>query len=284
MKNILCSRLCSWFAGLALFFVSATAWSWGLTGHRAVGEIAEKNLNAKAKKEVRKLLGGEPMSTASTWADEIRSNPAYRSYAYWHYVSVDDGKTYQESEKNEKGDVIAAINKAVETLKNAKTKPEEKTEALKLLIHFIGDMHQPLHVGRREDKGGNDIKVIFFGEESNLHEVWDEKIIDHKRFGYTEMAKLLGEREWKDKKDWLKNGVEDWASESVKYRAQVYEFTDDYIPEDGLKALFAAPVKNPPKDKPKLSYQYAHRNWPLIEQRIYQAGIRLAKTLNEIFK
>jgi hypothetical protein len=253
---------------LALVFVALSsqhAFSWGAQGHRIVGDIAQHLVKRSTARELKKLLGSQDLAEVATWADDIRSYPDRNYVIPWHFASVADGGTYAASTQDPAGDVVTATKKAVETLKSSKASQQDKAEAVKFLVHFIGDMHQPLHVGRVEDRGGNSIKVKLFDEDSNLHKVWDEGLIDSEKLSYTEWSTLLRRRlEGQDSQtqQWKNSSIEDWAQESINVRAQVYDFGRQ---GEGL---------------PKLSYEYRLKNRPLLERRLLQAGVRLAAILD----
>ena len=164
---------------------------WGKTGHRVVAEIAKKNLTENALKKINSILDGESLPTVSTWADEIKSDPESRKYNTWHYVNIPLDEDYADIEKNKNGDVVTAINECIEVLKNKNSPLSSKVFYLKFLIHLVGDIHQPLHVGRFEDRGGNDIKVKFFGKQTNLHRLWDTDMINDHMMSYSEFAENL---------------------------------------------------------------------------------------------
>ncbi|MDZ7614879.1 MAG: S1/P1 nuclease [Flavobacteriaceae bacterium] len=182
----------------ALFFVSLlvsgkTGPDWGATGHRVIGEIAEVHLTKKAKKKVTELLRGHGLAFVSTYGDDIKSDKRYDKYDTWHYVNYPFDKSYQESDKNPKGDIIMGIDTCIKKLKKKDTSPEDQEFYLKFLIHLIGDLHQPLHVAQADDKGGNDLQVRWFNDGSNLHRVWDSNMIDSYKMSYTEMAENISE-------------------------------------------------------------------------------------------
>lgn len=130
-----------------------TSEDWGRTGHRATGAIAEQHLTKKAKRQIGQLLDGKSLALVSTYADEIRSDDAYREYAPWHYVNFPFDLTYDSHPKSEQGDIYVAINTCIAVLKDKNSSKEKKAFHLKLLVHFVGDLHQPLHVGIAEDRG-----------------------------------------------------------------------------------------------------------------------------------
>lgn len=244
-----------------LSIYSPLSFSWGKTGHRIVGEIAQKNLNDKAKKALKELLGDEELWHASTWPDEIRSDPKMGHTAFWHYVSIPTGKSYFDQKRSKDGDVIEALYRFEEVLRDPKAAKDKKIEALKFIDHFVGDLHQPLHVGLAEDRGGNSIRVKWFRDESNLHTVWDEEIIDFEKLSYSEYANYLNKGTEETKKSYQKGWFLDWSKESMELRTKVYD-----LPEN----------KN-------LGYEYSFKVKPIVEERLKQAGIRLAYVLNTIF-
>ncbi|MFP5471120.1 MAG: S1/P1 nuclease [Bacteroidia bacterium] len=249
------------FSSFLFLLFCYSAFSWGETGHRAIGEIAQSNLTKKANKKITAVLNGETIAEASTWMDEIRSDSTYNKYEDWHWVTIPDGQTYANTEKNTNGDVIYAINFLIDTLKKGVTNPKMESEYLKMLIHLVGDIHQPLHVGKGDDKGGNTVGVTWFGERSNLHRVWDSEMINSKRFGYTELATLLNKVNKDTVLQWQSDNVLVWASESMGLRQDVYTLPENH----------------------KLGYEYMYHNWNTVKHRLTQAGIRLAGILNDIY-
>ncbi len=249
---------------LLLVFSFSQAYPWGQIGHRAIGKIASNHLSNKARKQLAQIMGHESLAIASTWMDEIKSDRKYDYMYDWHWVTIPDGKTYENSEKNQNGDVIATLERLISELTNNRESLsiEKQREYVRIIIHLVGDIHQPLHVGTGLDQGGNDTKVTWFwNTETNLHSVWDSRIIDSKQLSYTELAAAVDHTLKTDIEQWQQDGVRAWAQESMSYRAQVYD-----IPEDG-----------------KISYEYVFKNWPTVQRRIHQAGIRLAGVLNRIY-
>jgi len=235
---------------------------WGKTGHRVVGDIAEQYLSDEAFEAVDRILGDESIAIASTWMDEIRSDSAYDYTHDWHWVTVPDGMTYTETEKNPNGDLINAIRTLTDELKNKDLSSEQEAKHLKMLIHLIGDIHMPLHVGTGDDRGGNDVEVRWFWESSNLHRVWDSGMIDESQLSYTELSDAVNYISEDEIKELQNSSVLDWAWESKKLRNQVYNLPDDR----------------------NINYEYKYRNWETVQKRLLQAGIRLAGVLNKIYE
>ncbi len=243
-----------------LLIITLHCSGWGPTGHRVTGWVAQKYLNKKARNAIEKILGGQTLAIASTWMDEIRSDSTYNYMEDWHWVTIPQGKTYQQTIKNPKSDIIQTIERIIAELKTKKLTPLEQQRNLKVLIHLMGDLHQPLHVGALQDKGGNDVKVMWFQVSSNLHRVWDSDMIDLTRLSYTELAESLDIPTQDEVNRWQKTSSLDWARESQSYQQQVYDYGAG-----------------------KLGYRYAYVNYPIVRYRLLQAGVRLAGVLNEIY-
>jgi hypothetical protein len=157
---------------------STTAAAWGDDGHSLIGEYAQAHLSPAARAEVDKLLALEPgatLASIASWADEHRSP----STAPWHFVNFprDSGCHYDEDRMCIDGKcVVDAIDRQLAVLKSTAS-PEQRLLALKYVVHFVGDVHQPLHAGYADDKGGNTYQVQAFGRGTNLHSLWDSGLI-----------------------------------------------------------------------------------------------------------
>ncbi|PKD19314.1 S1/P1 Nuclease [Salegentibacter salinarum] len=236
---------------------------WGKTGHRATGEIAENYLNKKAKKAIDKILNGQGLAFVANYADDIKSDPDFRQYGPWHYVNLAEGQTQYDTETaNPKGDLYQAILKCKEVLKDENASKEDRQFYLKMLVHFVGDLHQPFHVGRASDKGGNDVQVRWYNQGSNIHRVWDSQMIDSYQMSYTELAantKQLSRAQIKAIED---GEVIDWVYESGAMANELYDSV-----ETGEK----------------LGYEYMYHHLPTVLEQLQKGGIRLAKILNEIY-
>ena len=246
-----------------LIIIANTSFAYGPIGHRAIAKIADSYLTETAKNQIKDLLDGDGIVIVSTFADEIKSDKTYDYTQMWHYVNANDGESYEHSHKNPDGDIITAIYKCVEVLKDSKSSKEEKAFRLKMLVHFIGDLHQPLHTGRSEDLGGNKIKVKWFKKDTNLHRVWDSDMIKSQEMSYSEIAATMKRPPYIDVEKIASGDVISWYNESKELSYVVYDS--------------AKPYEN-------LSYGYSYKYYPIMKERINYAGIRLAKVLNEIFK
>lgn len=279
---------------LAASVFTGELFAWGKQGHAAVAEIASSHLNEKTKLALSKLTQGDSLTDLANWPDQIRSNKKYRPYGPWHYTTVPDFQEYKKPKSSREGSIVEQIKNSLAVLKgNGELGIFTKKQHLAWLIHLVGDIHQPLHVGRPGDKGGNSIRVLWFGKSSNLHSIWDSKIIDKSRLSYAVLARDLM-KEARKKSINVGGSVEDWANESVSLRAYPYDLMlKGEKPKDAPQKLKPLSdyksymkrrgFKPPKKDLPNLSENYYDRNFVIVRERIYQAGIRLANLLNEVY-
>jgi hypothetical protein len=236
---------------------------WGKTGHRVVSKLAQQYLTTKAQKEIDILLDGASLVSISTYGDEIKSNPKYKALRPWHYINLPLDESYANAKKNPKGDVVMAIKKCIAKVKDQNEPKNERAFYLKLLVHFIGDLHQPMHVGRKEDRGGNSIRLQWFGKTSNLHSLWDSHLIDSHGMNATQLLGDLEELSPKLIKEIQNQSLEQWVNESQALAKIIYE--------------------NTPSNS-KLGEEYQSRYLPLLKIQLQRGGLRLAAQLNEIFK
>ncbi|OZG74747.1 hypothetical protein BTA51_03610 [Hahella sp. CCB-MM4] len=244
---------------------SYPAMSFGANGHRIVARIAENHLTPKAREAIFKITGGKHLAQLATWPDEIRSDSNWDFAKPWHFVSIDDDESFDGYEHSQQGDILLALEKFEKVLQEKKASPEEMWQALAFYIHFVGDIHQPLHVGRRDDYGGNTIKVKWFGRYTNLHSVWDSSLIENEQLSFREYASFLDNVSEAQIKAWQNSSYLDWAKGSKTERPKVYNLGDDGV------------------DVPSLSYNYAYQNKELIDDCLVKGGIRLAGKLNALF-
>jgi hypothetical protein len=260
--------------------------AWGPTGHRAVGAVAEKFLDPVVAVKINKILGGNSLSRISNWSDEIKSEPDTYSYTFnWHYTDWKD-EDHQHDETNSSGKLLSAIKEQMGILKDDKSSEDKKVFALKFIVHLIGDLHQPLHVGNGLDMGGNKCKVQFHRRETNLHSLWDEGMIEFTKLSFTEFANYVSQgRTLEEIRSWKSGDVIDWALESKNLRSTIYP--NDVTPSDApatIKQYCRSDIVVTSESMPKLAYEYSYKFIPVVEQRIFQAGLRLAVLLNNLFK
>ncbi|MBC8303359.1 MAG: S1/P1 nuclease [Pelagibacterales bacterium] len=245
---------------LIFLILSSVIFPWGKTGHRVTGEVAESYLSEKTKQEIKNILVDSSLATASTWADEMRSNPDFKIYDVWHYANIPLDTEYSEIQESKNEDIVQAIKLCKNKLKSSDISKEEKAFYLRYLIHFIGDIHQPMHVGRAEDRGGNSIKLQWFGNPSNLHRVWDSEMINSYMMSYTELAFHLNAKF--DSKEVQILSEDQWIYESHQLVKKIYAET---------------------KDGDYIGYDYIYQNFDLVKSQLFIAGVRLGYTLNNIF-
>lgn len=235
------------------------SFAWGKTGHGLVAEVAFTMVDANVKEQVRKYLGTMTIEQAANWMDDIRSDHRNDYMKTWHYVNVAKGSTYGETREE---NVVNQLTRVIKELEHRdKMSDEDIKKDLLIVFHLVGDLHQPLHTGYGEDKGGNAIQVNYNGHSTNLHKVWDSEIIDNE---HITLAGCLAQGKHFDKDDIAGLSAIDPAAWMRQPRSQlngVYSFTDDKIDE-----------------------AYVARNKRIIEEDIYIAGVRLAAVLKDIFK
>ena len=242
--------------------------SWGLVGHKVTGLIAETYLSQKAKLATNELLSGQSIADVASWADEVRSSTEYKSTAPWHYLNVVLGLSYAEfvnTVKTMPGENIhTALLKCMGDLQSQATTKDQKTVALKFLIHFIGDLHQPMHVSRSEDRGGNSIQVQFLGKGTNLHSLWDSGLLNRQALSDNQLVgKLEARGNAKFASYTQQSDLFQWLYESYKISTKLYGEVE----------------KNNVLDE---SYYISHID--IVNQRLLLGGQRLATMLNFLFK
>jgi hypothetical protein len=235
--------------------------SWGFKGHRAVATIAQKHLTSNTAYIVSAYLRGEGMGDVATWADENRN----RKTAPWHFLNLPLGLTHEQFVKTvseRDNNVYSAILKTEASLKDNSLTPDQKNEALKYLIHLVGDAHQPMHISRKEDKGGNTIQVRFDHKGTNLHSLWDSRLIDHEGLREADIAKTYDVATPAQIKRWQADSPMEWIWESYQISSELYGQV---------------------KAGQNIDEAYYQKYIPVVRKRIDQAGIRLAGELNKLF-
>lgn len=244
-----------------------SVYSYGTTGHRIVAEIAEHHLSGKAKRHLKKIIGDESLAYWANWPDFIKSDTTgvWKHTDQWHYVNINpqpDFKSFSDSLQAQTGpNLYTQIKTLSAQIKDKNTTDKDREIALRFLIHLVGDSSQPLHVGRAEDLGGNKIKLKFFGENTNLHTLWDSKLIDFQKYSYTEYARVLDVKSKEEVKQIQSGTLEEWLYDSHQSANKIYANTL----MDG-----------------SYSYDYNYKFTDLMERQLLYGGLRLAKILNEI--
>ncbi|HTI72139.1 MAG TPA: S1/P1 nuclease [Candidatus Limnocylindria bacterium] len=281
---------------IALVLLPLTALGWGKEGHEIVARIAYENLSPATRIKVTQLLsdtpgivGPEPMESAATWPDEIRSTPQLPIIIFTnlnvrnaagtfslHYADVSGEHFNPETDSDHGKSVVSGIQRCGEVLRSTNSTPAERREALKFLIHFVGDAHQPLHAGRQTDRGGNDIHIAQFlnrkpAKGFNLHEVWDNLLIQSRDRDPARYAEVLNANlnRKKHPSSWSNLDPQSWIEESHKLA-----MTRAYLDEND-QVITNGAVLGP---------LYVKDNVPVVELQLIKAGYRLSVLLNQLVK
>ncbi|PCJ96989.1 MAG: S1/P1 Nuclease [Flavobacteriaceae bacterium] len=248
---------------LSIQFSFSNDMAWSKTGHRVIGEVAQEYISGKTKRALKNLLGTESLASIANFADEIKADRSFSKFFAWHFVNFPADKKYTDVEPDESGDIMVGIQKCIAIIKDEKSTKADQIFYLKMLVHLIGDLHQPMHAGRLEDRGGNDIQVEWFGRASNLHRLWDSNMINDYGLSYTELANKLPKLAKKELKIIQSGTIYDWVEESQELANELYDSVT--VGE-------------------KLGYKYSYKYWGTVENQLQKGGVRLAKVLNDLFK
>lgn len=249
-----------------IIYLPVQSMAWGMLGHRIVAQVAESYLNKKTKREIKKILGNESLAIASNWADFIKAEPSYNYLSNWHYINLPAGLSQGDVSSRLLSDTTTnaytKINFLATELKNRSLEADKKVMYLKILIHLVGDLHQPMHTGRFEDLGGNRVQVTWFNESSNLHRVWDSDLIESQDLSYTEYSKAINFIEAYQLKSFQNETTAEWVYDSYKISEEIY-----------------SKIKN----GDKIGYRYIYDNIAIAEKQMVKGGARLAALLNSIY-
>jgi hypothetical protein len=255
-KNILATGL--------LLFSSVSALAWGQKGHDTTAFIAENHLTPITRAVVDELLNGKSMVYYSNWLDNASHTPEYAYSKTWHYKNIDKDVRFEDAPLLESGDIVRALQQQVDVLSDADATKEQKQLSLMMVIHLLGDIHQPMHIGHASDLGGNRWTVNYFGRDTNLHSVWDSSLPEsaHK-WSYTEWQREVDRATPQEVETILNGGnPESWAKETFDICTDVYDSTPEGT---------------------KISYDYIAKWTPVVEQQFLKGGLRLADLLNSVF-
>jgi hypothetical protein len=256
------------FLALAGLLLPAPAWAWGPQGHEIVALIAMAELSPPARSQVARLLGGTAMMVHdSNWADEIRDQR--RNTAAWHYVDIPLAAPGYDPRRDcpSQDCVVAQIDNDLRVLSNPRLSNSARAEALRFLIHFVADVHQPLHAEDHDDRGGNQVRVMIGRYRANLHRVWDSEVVDALGSDAGREANSI-ERSITpaERKNWSSGTPAGWANEAHAIaRDQIYP------PLAGRREV-------------RLPRDYAYRQAPVTRLLLAKAGVRLGFLLNRALK
>jgi len=242
------------------------AHGWGPEGHRAAAEISSERLCVAAREEIGRILDGTTLAEAALWPDRIRGETRWRHTRDWHYINIEDDVAFDELREGEPGhgQLLRAIRSNLALLGEPRLPRARQQEALSFVVHLVADLHQPLHVGRAEDRGGNRIDVSFGERKLNLHRLWDGVLLRSSGLGWRDYRRSLAPLVALGADDWTGGELEDWAEESRRLRPWVYDF-------DARRRV------------PQISKRYAETGRQLSALRIAQAGVRTAWLLNGLW-
>jgi len=327
-SSVFCrTRLCKIAAIFPLLaialFASPPAHAWGCQGHETVALIAEMHMTPQALAKVNQILkdsppdaainrfcketGLTPMAEASTWADDIRSLRPEAST--WHYIDIPRGGTkadFAAACPEKERCVTWALRTQVEILRSAASTPQQRADALRFIVHFVGDIHQPLHTTTNNDHGGNCVPVGFFGTEPqlrnaqsesyspNLHGVWDTSIVGKVIGDKTvqQFAKDLDAENASQIPGWISgtSNFDDWAWEGHELaESAVYGKLPHFVPTEKPVETQTCADDNHVAARnlalhEDLEQPYQDASSPVVQQQIAKAGARLAALLNSVLK
>ena len=246
-------------ASFVLFFCfTGSVFAWGPRGHKIVAQIAKHYLDEAVADSVEKYLDDISIEKAGYWMDEVVMNSSYDFMKPWHFVAIESDKTYVRSKDP---DIINVLENLISTLKQKKSSRKETFLSLKILIHLVADIHQPLHCGFVKDKGGSNIKLRFFFKATDLHEVWDSEVLEYKGITAEDCLRLASNFTKRDLSTYQRIDVLNWMEESRALLSYAYDFKGN-----------------------KLGDEYLEKVTPIIKMQLVKAGIRLAAVLNQTFK
>lgn len=243
--------------------VAYTAAAWGQKGHDVTAYIAEQHLTPRTLAAVDSILDGRSIVYWANWLDNASHTMDYAYTKTWHYKNIDAGVAYDEAPLNEKGDAVRAVQEQVAILSDAATTKAQAELAMKILVHVLGDMHQPMHMGHLSDRGGNEVKLKYFDRNTNLHSIWDSSLLEsgHK-WSYTEWQQQIDRADKATEAEIISGTFDDWGRQTLDIASQCYVYF-----RPGAKVM----------------YNDIARWTPVIEQQLLRGGLRLAHVLNTIY-
>jgi hypothetical protein len=241
-----------------VFLLPNNSFAWSEKGHALVAQVALNYLDANTKKIVNQYLDGMTFEDAANWMDNIKSDKKYDYMRKLHYINADRG---QSIVPNNEENIVGALTKTIEELKNYKSLSKEEVKIkICIIFHLIGDLHQPLHVGYGEDRGGNNFQINFYGKGTNLHSFFDSGIIEYKGLTLSQCLKAKNFTK-EELSEVEKIDVVNWANQSRSYLKTIYNTGNR-----------------------KIDDTYINNNYPIIQEQILKAGIRLSSVLEDIFR
>lgn len=253
------------FIGCIFFSVICLgAFGWGQKGHDTVAYIAQQHLTPTTQTVVDSLLDGYSLVYWSNWLDNASHTNDYAYTKTWHYKNIDEGQTFEDAPKIAEGNIVDALYEQISILNDPEALKDNKSLALKMTVHLLGDIHQPLHMGHASDRGGNNHIVQFFKQPTNLHTVWDTNLLESSHaWSHSEWQKEIDRLGPEEETLILTGGnPESWGKETYQICKEIYDSTPE--------------MQN-------IEYEYIAKWAPVIELQLLKGGIRLADLLNSIF-
>jgi hypothetical protein len=245
-------------AAAALLLAAAPAHGFGPFGHRVAGLLAARFLCDGARAQIARLGDGQGLDSLGLWADRIRSDPRWDKALPWHYMNVGDHEPIEARRIPREGDVLWAVEHFLDQLADDGLPERVRADALRFAVHFIVDVHQPLHVGRESDHGGNTIDVRLGSTDTNLHKFWDTDVLRLEGVSAERYARELVPLARLHEHEWAAAPPLAWAEESQRLRPRVYA-----LPRGG-----------------RLDERYLRGARRIAKKRLAQAAVRLAASLN----
>lgn len=259
MKRILSSIL-------FLLLACTDLLAWGQLGHRVIGEVAYAYLSPRARRQADAILGQHGLVYYSNWADEIKSDSTIYPDAYdWHYQNLDSGLsdsligTMMTDFPKDNGRMFMKLDSLSSVLSQHRT----DTDALWWYVHLVSDFYCPMHTAHSDDRGGNRVRMKWFGEPTNLHTVWDTHLLRSQGYSYTEYARFLIATYGRDRKTIERRSLSEQLVINYHLCSAIYDYQPTW---DGN------------------TYHYIYRWHQAMEYQLYTAGVRLARALNLIYK
>ncbi|WP_432452294.1 MULTISPECIES: S1/P1 nuclease [unclassified Agarivorans] len=241
---------------LCCCLISFPCFAFGHLGHQLVAYIAQQNLTPTVTQRVSDILDGKSLVDVASWADKIRDQKQWQHTGPWHYLNIDKGKTLAQQRRSAKGDVLSQLEYFERQLAQAASHNKQQ-QALKFYVHLLADLHQPLHLGYAQDRGGNTRKISWYGKPSNLHRVWDSQLLNTRYDSPENYAKWLIKHYSKQTFE-IHLSYPQWIAETRQLVPQAYQFSS-----------------------PRLGQSYVNRHRASLELQIVKAGLRLAAKLNQ---
>jgi len=262
----------SWRLGLSLpvfilaLFMPHVVHAFGAKAHRVVGHVAEQYICVETRAALEQLMPDYSLAEAGVWADKIRGYPSWDYAKPWHFINVPDGVALSAATRSDSGDVLTAIDQFSAELIDPNLTDQQRLKVFYFLVHFVADVHQPLHVGRQSDRGGNRVEVRVNRRKMNLHSYWDTSVIKDGVGSAEVYGRLLAVRYARVAAAWQDSDPRVWAVESQAFRPEVYDF--------GVSSEAG---------RPDLDAAYQARAREIVDLRLAQAGIRLAGMLDNVW-